>query len=67
MLSVPAGRFAWQIWHFQDLYRCPRNLGNELGRIDAIAFYGVRVTLSEPQGRFMSQWWHFHDLNRYPR
>ena len=38
--------FAWPAWHFQDLHRCPQKLGDELGRIDAAAFYVAGVTLS---------------------
>ena len=32
-LSATQARFAWQAWHFQDLHRCPRKLGDELGLI----------------------------------
>ena len=28
---APQARFAWQAWHFQDLHRCRRKLGDELG------------------------------------
>ena len=28
-----------EAWHFQYLHRCPRKLGDELGRIGAAAFY----------------------------
>ena len=54
-LSAPRARFAWQAWHFQDLYRCPRKLGDELGRMDAAAFDVAGVTLSAPQARFAWQ------------
>ena len=57
----------WQVWHFRDLYRCPRKLGDELGRIDAAAFDVAGVTLSAPQARFVWQAWHFQDLHRCPR
>ena len=49
-LSAPQARFEWQAWRFQDLHRCPRKLGDELGRIDAAA-YVAGVTLSTPQAR----------------
>ena len=32
-LSAPQARFAWQAWYFRYLHRCPRKLGDELGRI----------------------------------
>ena len=32
-LSAPQARFAWQAWYFGYLHRCPRKLGDELGRI----------------------------------
>ena len=32
-LSAPQARFAWQPWYFRYLHRCPRKLGDELGRI----------------------------------
>ena len=47
-----------------DLYRCPRQLGDELGRIDAAAFDVAGVTLSAPQARFVWPAWHFRDLYR---
>ena len=31
-LSAPQARFGWQVWHFQYLHRCPRKLGDKLGR-----------------------------------
>ena len=66
-LSTLQARFAWQAWHFQDLHRCPRKLGDELGRLGAAAFYLAGVTLSAPQARFAWQAWHFQDLHRCPR
>ena len=42
-------------------YRCPRKLGDELGRMDAAAFDVAGVTLSAPQARFARQAWHFQD------
>ena len=56
--DVAPRSFAWQAWHFRHLrldlrgrrgtfatyfHRCPRKLGDELGRIDAAAFYDVRM------------------------
>ena len=32
-LSAPQARFVWQVWYFRYLHRCPRKLGDELGRI----------------------------------
>ena len=32
-LSAPQARFAWQAWYFGYRHRCPRKLGDELGRI----------------------------------
>ena len=32
-LSAPQARCAWQAWYFRYLHRCPRKLGDELGRI----------------------------------
>ena len=32
-LSAPQARLAWQAWYFRYLHRCPRKLGDELGRI----------------------------------
>ena len=32
-LSAPQARFAWQACYFRYLHRCPRKLGDELGRI----------------------------------
>ena len=32
-LSAPEARFAWQACCFRYLHRCPRKLGDELGRI----------------------------------
>ena len=32
-LSAPQARSAWQAWYFRYLHRCPRKLGDELGRI----------------------------------
>ena len=46
VLWGPQARFAWQVWYFQDLHRCPRKLGDELGRMDAAAFRGRRDTFS---------------------
>ena len=40
---------------FIDDHRCPRKLGDELGRMDAAAFYMACVTLSAPQARFAWQ------------
>ena len=51
--------FTWRAWRFQDLHRCPRKLGDELGRMDAAAFHVGGVTLSAPQARFAWQAWHF--------
>ena len=48
-------------------YRCPRKLGDELGRMDAAAFDVAGVTLSAPQARFAWQAWHFQYLHRCPR
>ena len=45
-LSAPQARFAWQALRSQDLHRCPRKLGDELGRMDAAAFDVAGVTLS---------------------
>ena len=33
LLSAPQARFVWQVWYFRYLHRCPRKLGDELGRI----------------------------------
>ena len=48
-------------------HRCPRKLGDELGRMDAAAFDVAGVTLSAPQARFAWQAWNFQDLHRCPR
>ena len=32
-LCAPQPRFVWQAWYFRYLHRCPRKLGDELGRI----------------------------------
>ena len=32
-LCAPQIRFVWQAWYFRYLHRCPRKLGDELGRI----------------------------------
>ena len=32
-LCAPQLRFVWQAWYFRYLHRCPRKLGDELGRI----------------------------------
>ena len=72
-LSAPQARFAWQAWHFEHFSgsfcvagmalsgpsRCPRKLGDELGRMDAAV---AGVTLSAPQARFEWQAWHFEHL-----
>ena len=31
VLWGPQAGFAWQVWYFRDLCRCPRNLGDEAG------------------------------------
>ena len=54
-----------QAWHFQDLHRCPRKLGDELGRMDAAAFDVAGLSLSAPQARFEWQAWHFERLMRF--
>ena len=46
------------------LHRCPRKLGDELGRIGAAACRVTGMTLSAPQARFA---WHFQYLHRCPR
>ena len=48
-LSAPQARFVWQAWHFPGHHRCPRKLGDELGRIEAAAFDVASVTLAAPQ------------------
>lgn len=51
------GQTGWprprQVLHFQDLLSCPWKLGDELGRIVAVAFYVAEVTLSAPQARLV--------------
>ena len=66
-LSAAQTRFAWQVWYFLRHHRCQRKLGDELGRIGAVAFYVAGVTLSAPQARFAWQAWHFQYLHRCPR
>ena len=48
-------------------HRCQRKLGDELGRIGAVAFYVAGVKLSAPQARFAWQAWYFQYLHRCPR
>ena len=46
VLWGPQARFAWQVWYFRDLCRCPRNLGDEVGPLWRRGFLrGRRGTL----------------------
>ena len=76
LLSAPQARFVWQVWYFRYLHRCPRKLGDELGRMDGLS-RGRRdtfstsgsicvagVTLSAPQAPFAWQAWHVQYLHR---
>ena len=63
-LSAPQPRFAWQAWCFRYLHRCPRKLGDELGRIWRRWIRGRRDTLSAPEARFAWQACYFRYLHR---
>ena len=79
VLWGPQAGFAWQVWYFGDLCRCPRNLGDEAvwrrgflrGRRGTLgtsaAFCVAGVGLWEPQAGFAWQVWYFRDLCRCPR
>ena len=46
VLWGPQAGFAWQVWYFGDLCRCPRNLGDEAGPLWRRGFLrGRRGTL----------------------
>ena len=46
VLWGPQAGFAWQVWYFRDLCRCPRNLGDEAGPLWRRGFLrGRRGTL----------------------
>ena len=49
------------------VHRCPRKLGDELGRIGAAACRVTGMTLSALQARFAWQAWHLQYLHRCPR
>ena len=62
-LSAPQARFVWQVWYFRYLHRCPRKLGDELGRIRRRwILRGRRDTFSTSQARFVWQVWYFRYL-----
>ena len=40
---APQARFVWQVWYFRYLHRCPRTLGDELGRTQHLRLASIDV------------------------